>query len=265
MLVMLAVRSFALMIKICVFNKLIEVIFKLLSMFSDLHEMENCSITNFAESNIPFIDTNAGTGATKQWKCAICQKSFKHQYVLTRHMPIHTGERKYQCDICEKSFRQLSTLSQHKASKHSALKPYVCEMCTKSFSRLSILINHKKIHNEEKLYKCNLCNSTFHQKSNLEVHKRVHGGTMPHICPNCSKHFNKKSDCNAHRKGACKPALQFNVDLANSQFNVDPANSETVGSDPIKDTQSSRELNHGNEETVTTLYLSEEGKIIKME
>ena len=47
----------------------------------------------------------------KLWTCTSCEKSFKQPYLLRRHLPVHTDERKYKCDACDKSFNhQLSTL-----------------------------------------------------------------------------------------------------------------------------------------------------------
>ena len=69
--------------------------------------------------------------ARRVWKCKLCGKEFKQQYISKRHLPVHTGERNFNCDKCDKSFKQFSTLSQHEVSKHSIVKPYVCEYCRK--------------------------------------------------------------------------------------------------------------------------------------
>lgn len=39
---------------------------------------------------------------TKVWQCGICNKEFGHQYILMRHLPTHTDERKFQCNTCGK-------------------------------------------------------------------------------------------------------------------------------------------------------------------
>ena len=132
----------------------------------------------------------------------------KHQYILKRHLAVHTGERKFSCDGCEKSFKQFSTLSQHKVSKHSDKKPYVCEICRQCFCRASILIKHRKIHNSEKPFKCSFCDKRFHQKINLNVHENIHTDKRPYKCTRCQKGFNQKSNLNSHQQSCLNRRLQ---------------------------------------------------------
>ena len=135
----------------------------------------------------------------KLWTCTSCEKSFKQQYLLRRHLPVHTNERKYKCDACDKSFNHQSNLSQHKLSVHSNLRPYVCDICQKTFSRVSILITHRKIH-QGKQYPCELCSKSFHQKINLDIHLNTHTNERPYKCEHCSKGFNQKSNLTSHMK-----------------------------------------------------------------
>ena len=137
--------------------------------------------------------------SSKLWTCTLCEKRFKQPYLLRRHLPVHTNERKYKCDACEKSFNHQSNLSQHKLSVHSNLKPYVCDICQKTFSRVSILIIHRKTH-EERQFQCEFCLKTFHQKINLKTHLNTHTNERPHKCEFCSKGFNQKSNLTSHLK-----------------------------------------------------------------
>nr|XP_022905795.1 uncharacterized protein LOC111417674 isoform X1 [Onthophagus taurus] len=135
---------------------------------------------------------------TKVWQCGICSKEFGHQYILMRHLPTHTDERKFQCNTCGKAFRQMSTLSQHRAI-HSAERPYICEICQKTFNRVSTLISHRKTHTGHKPHRCHLCNKAFHQKGNLRNHIFTHTNERPYKCDVCSKGFNQMSNLMCHK------------------------------------------------------------------
>ncbi|GJQ83402.1 hypothetical protein Trydic_g14184 [Trypoxylus dichotomus] len=135
---------------------------------------------------------------TKVWQCGICSKEFGHQYILMRHLPTHTDERKFQCNVCGKAFRQMSTLSQHRAI-HSAERPYICEICQKTFNRVSTLISHRKTHTGHKPHRCHLCNKAFHQKGNLRNHIFTHTNERPYKCDVCSKGFNQMSNLMCHK------------------------------------------------------------------
>ncbi|XP_065155356.1 uncharacterized protein [Atheta coriaria] len=131
----------------------------------------------------------------KVWECGICHKEFGHQYILMRHLPTHTDERKYEC---KQSFRQMSTLSQHRAI-HSKLRPFICEVCQKTFNRVSTLISHRKTHTGLKPHRCHLCNKAFHQKGNLRNHIFTHTNERPYKCDVCNKGFNQMSNLMCHK------------------------------------------------------------------
>nr|XP_026693917.1 uncharacterized protein LOC108950211 [Ciona intestinalis] len=67
--------------------------------------------TNPEISNSSFQLNVSGETRKNNFSCGICGKTFKAQYNLTRHMPVHTGARPFVCKVCGKGFRQASTLS----------------------------------------------------------------------------------------------------------------------------------------------------------
>ncbi|GBM97411.1 hypothetical protein AVEN_260344-1 [Araneus ventricosus] len=54
---------------------------------------------------------------------------------LKNHMIIHKGVKEYKCDVCEKSFRQKGHLQKH-VFTHTGDKPHECIICGKKFSQI---------------------------------------------------------------------------------------------------------------------------------
>ncbi|KAI4455214.1 zinc finger c2h2 superfamily [Holotrichia oblita] len=77
----------------------------------DLYNNKNVSNAK-ADGNLShFVKYKVQDGKhTKVWQCGICKssfiyiggKEFGHQYILMRHLPTHTDERKFQCNVCGK-------------------------------------------------------------------------------------------------------------------------------------------------------------------
>ncbi|KAK0399799.1 hypothetical protein QR680_003220 [Steinernema hermaphroditum] len=192
----------------------------------------------------------------KNFECRECGKVFNAHYNLTRHMPVHTGERPFVCKICGKAFRQASTLCRHKIIHteqkphsckicgkcfnrsstlnthiriHSGYKPYVCELCGKGFHQNGNYKNHKLTHSDEKRYKCDICHKAFHQTYNLTFHMHTHTEQKPFNCPLCNKGFCRNFDLKKHIRKLHSP-----TSLASLTSNSMGAhNEDTVAASPL--------------------------------
>ncbi|GBN21142.1 B-cell lymphoma 6 [Araneus ventricosus] len=110
---------------------------------------------------------------------------------LKNHMIIHKGVKEYKCDVCEKSFRQKGHLQAHVLT-HTGEKPHECIICGKKFSTKGSLKNHIIIHKGIKEYKCDVCGILFRRKDYLQKHVFTHTGDKPHECIICGKKFSQK-------------------------------------------------------------------------
>ncbi|CAG9335994.1 unnamed protein product [Blepharisma stoltei] len=85
----------------------------------------------------------------KQYVCPVetCGRRFMDNSKLTRHMLVHTGEKKHKCEFCGKRFSLDFNLKTH-LRIHTGEKPYQCTFpgCTKRFNQSSNLAAHEKNH-----------------------------------------------------------------------------------------------------------------------
>ncbi|XP_025049345.1 putative transcription factor Ovo-like 1 [Alligator sinensis] len=102
--------------------------------------------------------------------CPVCQKSFGHQRMLTRHLKCHSEVKRHRCPYCAKGFNDTFDLKRH-VRTHTGVRPYKCSLCEKAFTQRCSLESHlKKIHGVQqryaykerraKLYVCEDCGAT---------------------------------------------------------------------------------------------------------
>ena len=80
---------------------------------------------------------------SRPFQCAIdgCDKSFKLNKDLTRHLKQVHGPKQHQCLICLKSFTADKSLKTHIASVHDEIR-HQCNKCTKSYTQSCRLQQH---------------------------------------------------------------------------------------------------------------------------
>ena len=93
-----------------------------------------------------------------EFKCKICERSFRHKNSLIVHSRTHSGVKPYKCNYCGNTFADRRTMIIHVRRKHTFKRPYSCKICEKKFCETSSLQRHIKIHKNVEKYTCIICN-----------------------------------------------------------------------------------------------------------
>ncbi len=103
------------------------------------------------------------------FKCPLCDFKTTLAASLSRHVNLHTDNRKFICDQCGSCFHTLSALKEHTVYMHSNERNYSCEICGQRFKLKSGLNRHFKTHSDQKEYKC-FCGQIYKFRTNLKRH-----------------------------------------------------------------------------------------------
>lgn len=139
-----------------------------------------------------------------KYPCTICGLQFCDKASLGVHeRTVHNDARNFICSICNKGFKLNAKMQRHILNSHGK-KDFICKLCNKGFTSKEYLLNHEKSHNEENQYKCTYCTKSFVTKQKLTEHIYSHTGEKPFLCPSfrCDRRFNSSSSL-AHHKKAC--------------------------------------------------------------
>jgi len=132
--------------------------------------------------------------------CELCGRKFTQKANLEAHMRVHTGLRPFSCDFCEKSFSQKGNLDEHRRT-HTGEKPYVCDICGSRHTRKGELLLHIRcIHTHERPFQCSYCPKNFQRRDLLRKHERIHTNNRPYGCEFCGKTFTARDKMIVHRR-----------------------------------------------------------------
>jgi len=135
----------------------------------------------------------------KSYDCRECERVFKTEELLQKHLRNHSENRPHKCPQCPKGFKQPSHLSQHLRT-HTDERPFICTVCNKAFKQSCQLKQHMRLHTGDRPYKCTQCDRGFKQASQLNQHFRLHTGEKPYKCMTCYKAFTQASQLRSHKK-----------------------------------------------------------------
>jgi KRAB domain-containing zinc finger protein len=89
------------------------------------------------------LEETVHTTKYDSYQCDICQKKFKSQHNLKRHLKIHDST-KFFCPSCTQYFDSEEKLNKHKIDKHSY--NHLCTFCGKNFNKRQNMNEHIKAH-----------------------------------------------------------------------------------------------------------------------
>ncbi|XP_059171073.1 uncharacterized protein LOC131952446 [Physella acuta] len=154
-----------------------------------------------------------GADQTNLLACEICQKTFKNERYLSRHLSLH-GQPEFACEFCGKLFTRKDYLNDHqcrlpngttvrmvrKKNRLFIKDNLACPDCGKSFSSRSNMMKHLKVHGEKQA-ECHICRKKFHYENYLKLHiATVHEKQYQLQCTHCGKVLFSKTGLIAHIK-----------------------------------------------------------------
>jgi len=176
---------------------------------------EDCERSFGSASSLAYHKSSAHKSSNFSCSHPGCNKTFKLNTLLKRHLATHNSERLYNCDTCGKSFKTKSNLQSHSVV-HSDSK-FFCEECGQQFKHRTSLAAHIRWHQGQKAHECPFCNKSFNQKGNLQEHIRIHTGDKPFKCHICGRTFTTSSQHRLHVKRHLG-VKQFKCDLCDKTF-----------------------------------------------
>ena len=177
----------------------------------DSKESHVCHVCSKTVSTSQQLKSHLQIHGEEEFKCEYCDKMFKVEKNMQKHIIMHHKEKKFICEHCGMSFSVKCHHDKHVLIKHTKDKNFNCNTCEYKGATKYYLQKHMEIHEEAK-HACPLCGKAFRQPGALKSHTMTHTGERPYACTDCSyrciqpydlrKHFLKQ-----HNKVIEKPGL----------------------------------------------------------
>uniref|UniRef100_A0A8C2WTS9 Zinc finger protein 827 n=1 Tax=Cyclopterus lumpus TaxID=8103 RepID=A0A8C2WTS9_CYCLU len=166
-----------------------------------------------AEPNSEKDDVEPGNGIAP-WRlneqlfpCPVCGKVFGRQQTLSRHLSLHTDERKYKCHLCPYAAKCRANLNQHltihsvklvntdaeqivsavtaeSAERKNCLYYYSCHVCDFQTELNAQFVSHMSLHVDKEQWMfslcCSVCDFVCMEENDMKNHISTgHAGTSP--------------------------------------------------------------------------------------
>lgn len=130
--------------------------------------------------------------------CNECGKVLPSKRQLRVHEKLHAGQPLHVCPTCGKAYRYRSGLVIH-SHEHSGQLPYLCDICGAGFKDFFSMGQHKKRrHSTFRPFVCPQCGKGFIRNVLLLRHMKSHSGEKQHICPECGMTFGYSANLTRH-------------------------------------------------------------------
>ncbi|XP_062704420.1 zinc finger protein 43 [Aedes albopictus] len=139
---------------------------------------------------------------TERFTCPICNRSYRQNHNLTKHLNTHTKKIQLPCQVenCGKIFDVASTLRKHSIIMHSNKRDHECNICGRKFAIASGLKGHMRTtHCTKKVHACSECGKMFKTPGEVKLHQKIHTKRHPYDCPECGQAFPKAAIMKEHR------------------------------------------------------------------
>ncbi|XP_077290089.1 uncharacterized protein LOC143913909 [Arctopsyche grandis] len=188
-------------------------------------EVFNCTVCNQTfDSKHAFKTHFAIHNNGKQYKCSLCEKTFKTPVEILKHgkkyhpdttfsddtdamHPVASPElttKRFICDLCDEKFVYMKYLMSHRNAVHPEARGHRlinrCMHCKSEFAHLNSLRRHLRSHTGEKNFLCYVCGKALSSREHLKFHMRIHTGFKPNVCKTCGKGFVKKCNLVLHER-----------------------------------------------------------------
>ena len=135
--------------------------------------------------------------------CPICSAVYNSDAGLQFHMKKHTKDYPYECHLCVYKSAWKNTYENHVASNHPYQNPYACNQCSDTFEVETDLRDHlRDMHGRLDLSKdrftCHACSRSFVFKRQLEIHALGHEKTLRYKCTLCYGRFKTQHNLDEH-------------------------------------------------------------------
>ncbi|SCU93558.1 LADA_0G03752g1_1 [Lachancea dasiensis] len=117
------------------------------STISSHYNLENCTTTKFSTSDTAQSspELNLDSGVVKKKKMGFPKTRGR------KPSPILDASKHFACEFCDRRFKRQEHLKRHIRSLHMGEKPFGCHICGKKFSRSDNLNQHVKTHSDGEL------------------------------------------------------------------------------------------------------------------